>query len=202
MPFFVNAEIVSESSFHRYGQAVELKLNKALVEAAELTLQSVRAHETRVGVPREDGELPGVHVPEGVHLRDSFKWEVVKRPYFGFLGAVSSALIVVYSMNPNAIWQELGTRGRRRTALKQGVNKQGNPHRHSGGRGVTGLHFMRDGLLAAEPEVARLIADAVAEAGATLGTSLGSIEAGGGAINPTKFGGRHLFPLKGGFGGG
>lgn len=178
---FVRAEIETESNFQRYGEAVELRLNKALVEAAEIMLKSVREHETRIGVPRGGDELPGVHVPAGVHLRDSFKWEIVKAPFYGFKGAISSGAIVVYSLNPNAIWQELGTRGRRRKQLKAGSNRQGNPHRTKGNVGVKPLHYMRDGLAAAYPEVKALIEAALVDAGSLI-RSNPNVETGRGAL--------------------
>lgn len=166
--FLVTARIEEEVRFKEYGVAVQAALNRAAAEAAAIVLKEVRAAETRVGVPRKNGQLPGVHVPEGVHLRDSFRAGVLKEPYFGFLGAVRDLLIIVESANPNAIWQEYGTRGRRKKALKPSGRGGG---RTEGNRGVKPLRFMRTGLNRAYPEVTALIQDAVATAGDVLGGS-------------------------------
>lgn len=168
MPFYVTAEVQSEMRFREYGAAVQASLNKAYAEAALVILREVRAQETRVGVPRSNGELPGVHVPKGVHLRDSFRAGFVKMPYLGFIGAVSSAAVVIESANPNAIWQEYGTRGRRKKAYKPNTRGGG---RTEGNRGVKPLAFMRKGLALAFPEVQAIIEEAVASAGDVLGGS-------------------------------
>lgn len=152
MAFLVTAQVESEMRFREYGEAVGASLNRALVEAAEVALSSVREAETRVGKPRQSGELPGVHVPQGVHLRDSFRYAIVKRPYLGMLNWVSSALIVLYSENPNAIWQERGV-----TRAQRGS--------------VSPLWFMKRGTARAWPEVVGIIQDAIAGAGDALGGS-------------------------------
>jgi hypothetical protein len=154
-PFFATATVEAESNFAAYGQAIELRVNKACVEAVQLMLSEVRAAETRVGRETRSGRLPGVHVPEGVHLRDSFRAQVV--PTFGFGIGPRSQLLVVYSPNPNAIWQELGTRGRRRKASQHGAGET------EGNRGVKPLYFMRKGLRRAFPQVRELLEKAVTE---------------------------------------
>lgn len=167
--FYVTARVESENRFHAYGQAVSASLNRAAAEAAAIVLKEVRAAETRVGQPRADGRLPGVHVPDGVHLRDSFRAGFLKDPYYGFLGAVRSLVVIVESGNPNAIWQEYGTRGRRKKSLKPGSSSR--DRKSMGNRGVKPLHFMRKGLARAFPQVQVLIEDAVAGAGDVLGGS-------------------------------
>jgi hypothetical protein len=148
--------------FKEFGRLVELRVNKALVEGAAILLNAVREHETRVG----DG-TKGVHVPEGTHLRDSFE-SVVVNVLPGAMG-VANSRIVVFSRNPNAIWQELGTRSRRRKAYKASSKTANNvfPFRTatSGNSGVAPLYFMRKALKQSAPAIEALIVKAIASAG-------------------------------------
>lgn len=167
-------EVMSESYFESYGQEVAIAVNNALIESSVVTLNEVRGHLTRYGKPRgNSGKLPGVHVPPGVHLRDSFRATVWKLPYFGFLRLGKTAGFSVYSDNPNAVWQELGTRGRRSTHYKNDYTYEAGKRGKSAAvrsasaanSGVTALHYMSRGLATAYPTCLRLIQEAVAGAG-------------------------------------
>jgi len=161
--FTVHARIESESHFADFTRAVEVEVNKALVEWAKLALEEVVAAETRVG-NRPDFEKR--RVSPGVHLRDSFRWAIEPVSYTGFGAAV------VWTANPNAIWQELGTRSRRRKKLKDGSsNFRTNATRGPGNGGVKPLYFMRKGLAKALPTGEALMAAALRNVGSFGGGS-------------------------------
>lgn len=167
--FLVHARIESESHFGALSRMVEVQVNKALVEWAKIALEEVVAAETRVG-SRADFEKR--KVSPGVHLRDSFRWAVEPISFRGFGAAV------VYTDNPNAIWQELGTRGSRRKNLKGGRGSKRKVgavtsyvNETAGNRGVAPLYFMRRGLARALPQGEALMAAALNNVGAFGGGS-------------------------------
>lgn len=169
--FTVHARIESEVRFKEFGRMVEVEVNKALVEWAKIALEEVRAAETRVGT-RTDAAYRDRYKTRGQHLRDSFQWAIEPVGYKGFGAAV------VWSDDPNTIWQELGTRGSRRKSLKGG---KGSPKRVGavtsnvnetvGNRGVKPLYFMRKGLRRALPAGEALMAAALRNVGAFGGGS-------------------------------
>lgn len=181
--FVVVAQVESEVRFNEYIAAVEVSVNKALVEWANLALREIRAAETRVGTAS-----PTRAISPGIHLRDTFRTLVQKSAFSSF-----GAMISIWTADPNAIWQELGTRGRRHGTLKRGGKNE-----TTGNRGVTPLFFMRNGFARAYPAGIALVESALQglgdhTAGApnfdTMGSSslLGSGTAIGTGI--TQFGG-------------
>ena len=164
MSFLVTAQIHTDFRFKEYTKMVEVRVNAALVEWGAIALDAVIAAETRIGDASERRAIS-----PGVHLKDTFQMTVRKRlaQISGF-GGMHSTEVVIWSASPNAIWQELGTKGRRRKAYKKhGPGKKGAAGHPSGGRGVTPLYFMRTGLRKSEPAGAALIAAALAGAGAS-----------------------------------
>lgn len=160
MAFLVTAHVEAEMRFQEFSRAVEVAVNEALVEWAAIALEEIRAAETRVG----DASLKR-KVSPGVHLRDSFQVTIRRR--FGGLG-VGSVDIVVWTDNPNAIWQELGTRARRRKKLKSGGHSSAPSE---GNRGVKPLYFMRKGASRSFPKGVALIENALRGVGAFGGGS-------------------------------
>src|SRR5437868_14173182 len=112
MPFLVTARVESQMRFREYGAAIELRLNKAIAECGAIALEEIRSAETRRSDESAGSGFTRRKVSPGVHLQDSFQTTI--RRVFRGPGAVSSVDVVVWTDNPNAIWQELGTRGRRR----------------------------------------------------------------------------------------
>lgn len=169
--FIVTARVETEMQFNELTRLVEVSVNKAIAEWAAIALAEVRNAETRVGDASEKRR-----VSPGVHLRDSFQVSTIKA-LTGF-GGLSTADVVVWTANPNAIWQELGTRGRRRKSLKGGAGSPvrtgavtANVNATEGNRGVAPLYFMRKGMRRAFPQGVALIQQAIAGLGAFGGGS-------------------------------
>lgn len=157
--FLVTAQVMSESYFDQYEAAVTASVNAALVEWGAVTLDKILEHETRVGTRPHDRYI-SYNFP--YQLRDRAGWGVAIAKVRGF-GLLSSN-IVVYTENPNAIWQELGTRRRRKKTLKSGA-KGGFFSQSSGNAGVSPLYFMRKGTRDAYPIGVELMRAALATAG-------------------------------------
>ena len=130
----VVARIETEQRWGELLAATEIRVNAALVEWGNVVLGRIREYETRVGTAS-----PTRAVSPGVHLRDTFRVSAVFKGISGFMSGNSMSLIV-YTPDPNAIWQESGTRGRRRKKLKQ--PDRGKVSRGPG-TGVRPLHFMK-----------------------------------------------------------
>jgi hypothetical protein len=166
-PFLVTAQVHTEFRFRELGQLVEISINKALADGAAIALEEVEAAETRFSTdPRGPGphfKKPNVAGP--THLRASLR-STFRRAFGGSFGVGE---IIVWTDNPNAVWQELGTRGRRRKTLKSGAKLNVFPFRAppagSSDRGVSPLYFMRTGFRRAEPKIMLLLQNALHEIG-------------------------------------
>jgi hypothetical protein len=177
VPFLVTAQLQSEVRFTEFTRAVEAAVNKALYEGAVIALEEIRAR-ARVG---DDPRGPGPHFAKPndsgpTHHKDSF--QVTVRRLFRGAGAAAFDL-VVWTENPNAVWQELGTRGRRQKRMKSGEARRGGGGEldsalFGGNRGVAPSYFMRRGFQAAEPKIAALVLHAISEVGsyATTGVAI------------------------------
>jgi hypothetical protein len=160
MAFLVTARVETQLRFREFSRLVELSVNKALAEGAAIALDEVVRAETRdsdrSGVYGSGGRFNTRKVSPGVHLKDSFRVAVI--PAFG--ARFGFGEIVVWTDNPNAIWQELGTRARRRKKLKGGAKPNASGE-GSGNRGVAPLYFMRRGFRRAEPKIVLLLQNAL-----------------------------------------
>jgi hypothetical protein len=132
----IKGEITLTNNFEAMVEAAQVRLELALVEWAEATKTAIVARETRVGDAAGDR-----NVFPGKHLRDSFEVGRVRRGPRGLY-------IRVFSRDPNALWQEKGTLGRRRAKLK---SRPSDARRRGKGTGVKPLYFMAHGVRDAFP---------------------------------------------------
>ena len=112
MSFIVIGRIESEVHFAEFAAQLELRLNAALVEWGAMLLEAVQQN---APVSSERADFNRRRISPGVHLRDTFHISTFIRHGFGR----AFPEVVVWSADPNAIWQEKGTRGRRKAQLKQ-----------------------------------------------------------------------------------
>lgn len=135
--------VIVDKRFSVVNDQFKRAVEEALGHGAGAVLASVRALETRVGDASDTRK-----VYPGRHLKDSFSVRPVAREHGG-----SRFEVAVVTDDPNAVWQNDGTRRRRRKKVSQ--RNQGKLRR-SGAElsgGVKPLRFMQKGLKLAMPAV-------------------------------------------------
>lgn len=129
-----------EEHFDKWGRDLEKGLARGLELFGRVAQGSVSSHMTRVG-PAGVGVTPSSHVKDSIRVSDPYR-------------TPRGLAIDVYSQDPNAYWQEKGTRGKKgkaksaRTAARR--REQGVGH-----SGVKPLRFFLRGLKAVDGQLVR-----------------------------------------------